>query len=79
MYVALCYAPEYFIKQVDKLFFQFLWGQRKGAKVKCEVMINSQTLGGTKMIDFQNMIFSMKALGIKRFLTLPSFLNLKIN
>ena len=25
--------PEYFIKQVDKLFFQFVWGQEKIAKV----------------------------------------------
>ena len=36
--------------------------------MKREVMINSKTLGGPKMIDFQNMIYSMKALWIKRFL-----------
>ena len=66
------YVPEYFIKQVDKLFFQFLWGQGKRAKVKREVMINSKTQGGAKMIDFQNMIYSMKALWIKRFLSSTS-------
>ena len=37
------YVPEYFIKQVDKLFFQFLLGQGKRAKVKREVLINSKT------------------------------------
>ena len=66
------YIPEYFIKQVDELFFQFLWGQGKRAKVKREVMINSKTLGGAKMIDFQNMICSMKALWTKRFLSSTS-------
>ena len=63
------YIPEYFIKQVDKYYFQFLWGQGKRAKVKTEVMISSKTLGGAKMIDFQSMICSMKALWIKRFLS----------
>ena len=28
------YMPDYFIKQVDSIFFQFLWGQGKRAKVK---------------------------------------------
>ena len=56
------YIPEYFIKQVDKLFFQFLWGQGSTAKVKREVMVNFKTLGGAKMIDVQNMICSMKVL-----------------
>ena len=35
-------------------------------------MINSKTIGGAKMIDFQNMICSMKALWIKRFLSSTS-------
>ena len=46
------YIPEYFIKQIDKLFLQFVWGQGKRTKVKREVIINSKTLGGAKMIDF---------------------------
>ena len=40
--------------------------------MKSEVMINSKTLGGAKMIDFQNTIWSMQALWIKRFLSSTS-------
>ena len=69
--------PEYFAKQVNKLFFQFLWGQGKRVKVKREVIINSKTLGGAKMIDDQNMICSMKVIWRKMFQ--PQKLNLKIN
>ena len=66
MYVAPCiYQNTSQNKSI--FFFQFLWGQGKRAKVKREVMINSKTLGGAKMIDFKNIIFSMKALWIKRF------------
>ena len=61
------YVPEFFIKLIDKLFLPFLWGQGKRAKVKREVMINSKTLDGAKMINFQNMICSRKALWIKGF------------
>ena len=66
------YVPEFFIKLIDKLFLPFLWGQGKRAKVKREVMINSKTLDGAKMINFQNMICSRKALWIKRFLSSTS-------
>ena len=40
--------------------------------MKREVMISPKTLGGAKMIDFQNMVCSMKALWIKSFLSSTS-------
>ena len=47
-------------------------GKGKTVKVKTEVMMISKTLDGTKTIDFQNMICSMKALWIKKPLSSTS-------
>ena len=66
------YILEYFIKQVNKLLVRFFWEQGKRAHVKRDVMINSKTLGVSKMIDFHNMICFMKVLWMKRFLSSSS-------
>ena len=47
------YVSNSFIQQVDELFFEFLWGKGKRAKVKRDVVTNNKQLGGLKMIDFK--------------------------
>ena len=41
------------IKEVNKLFFSFLWNG-KGDKIKRDIIINDYSNGGLKMIDIQS-------------------------
>ena len=41
------------IKEVNKLFYSFLWNE-KGDKIKGKVIINDYSKGGLKMIDVES-------------------------
>ena len=45
---SVIYVPDNFIKEVDALFFEFLWGKGKRPKVKKEITINDKVRGGIK-------------------------------
>ena len=55
------------IKEVNKLFFSFLWNG-KGDKIKRDIIINDYSNGGLKMIDIQSFIKSLQAIWIKKYL-----------
>ena len=55
------------IKEVNKLFFSFLWNGR-GDKIKRDIIINDYSNGGLKMIDIQSFTKSLKATWIKKYL-----------
>ena len=55
------------IKEVNKLFYSFLWN-RKGDKIKRDIIINDYSNGGLKMIDIQSFTKSLKATWIKKIL-----------
>ena len=55
------------IKEVNNIFYSFLWNQ-KGDKIKRNVMINDYSNGGLKMIDIQSFNKSLKAMWIKKYL-----------
>ena len=52
------------IKEVNKLFYTFLWNE-KGDKIKRDIMINDYSNGGLKMIDIQSFKKSLKATWVK--------------
>ena len=55
------------IKEVNKLFFSFLWNG-KGDKIKRYIIKNDYSNGGLKMIDVQSFSKSLKATWIKKYL-----------
>jgi len=55
------------IKEINKLFFNFLWNN-KGDKIKHAVMINDYPNRGLKMIDVASFNKSLKASWIKKYL-----------
>ena len=55
------------IKEVNKLFFSFLWND-KGDKIKRDIMINDYSNGGLKMLDIESFSKSLKATWIKKYL-----------
>ena len=55
------------IKEVNNIFYSFLWNQ-KGGKIKRNVIINDYSNGGLKMIDIQSFNKSLKAMWIKKYL-----------
>ena len=55
------------IKEVNKLFYTFLWNE-KGDKIKRDIMINDYSNGGLKMIDIQSFNKSLKATWVKKYL-----------
>ena len=62
------YVPESFITDVDRILFSFLWGQNKRPKVKRKTVVNDYAQGGVKMVDFKQVITSIKASWVKRLL-----------
>ncbi len=62
------YTPEWVLSEVDKMFFNFLWSNKK-PHVKKEVVINEIANGGLKMPLFSSMVKSMKVTWIKRILS----------
>ena len=55
------------IKEVNKLFFAFLWNG-KGDKIKRNTIINDYPNGGLKMIGIVSFSKSLKATWIKKYL-----------
>ena len=55
------------IKEINKLFFNFLWNDKKD-KIKRSVMINDYPEGGLNMIDISSFNKSLKATWIKKYL-----------
>ena len=54
------------IKEVNKLFFSFLWNG-SGDKITRDIIINDYSNGGLKMIDIQSFSKSLKATWIKKY------------
>ena len=65
---AVLYTPQYVIDEIDSLFFNFIWPNKK-QHVKKKVLIQSIENGGLKMPDIASMIKASKLTWIKRFLT----------
>ena len=65
--LAPLHTNENFIKEVNKLFYLFLWNG-KGDKIKRSTMINDYSQGGLKMIDIQAFNKSLKTTWIKKYL-----------
>ena len=65
---SVIHIPDSFIKKVDALFFEFVWGKGKRPKVKRQTAVNDKSRGGIKMIEFKNMVTSLKAMWVKRLL-----------
>ena len=61
------HVPEVYIKKVNDTFFKYLW-EDKPDKVKRATVIQDYELGGLKMINFEYMCKSMKAMWIKRMM-----------
>ncbi|KAL9976217.1 hypothetical protein ACROYT_G013489 [Oculina patagonica] len=55
------------IKEVNDLFYSFLW-DNKGDKIKRSVMINDYKNGGLKMVDIASFTKSLKTVWIKKYL-----------
>ena len=55
------------IKEVNRLFYSFLWNG-KGDKIKRDIIINDYPNGGLKMIDIQVFSKSLKCTWIKKYL-----------
>ena len=58
---------EPFIREINQIFFDFLWSGR-GDKIKRNIMINDYPDGGLKMIDIQSFNKSLKTTWIKKYL-----------
>ena len=54
-------------KEVNKLFYSFLWNG-KGDKIKRNIIINEYQNGGLRMIDIESFCKSLKATWIKKYL-----------
>lgn len=57
--------PAQFFKDLDKMFFDFLWS-KKGSKVKRSVMCSLPEEGGLRMIDVAGFAASMKISWLRR-------------
>ena len=55
------------IKQIDDLFFDFLWN-RKGNKIKIHVVTQNYGNGGLRMIDIASFNKALKSVWIRKYL-----------
>ena len=55
------------IKEVNKLFYSFLWNG-KGDRIKRNIIINEYENGGLRMIDIESFCKSLKSTWIKKYL-----------
>ena len=65
---SVLYTPDHVIKEIELLFFDFIWPKKKH-HIKKQVLIQSIEDGGLKMPDIKTMIKATKLMWIKRFLT----------
>ena len=61
-------VTEDFVKKVNSVFFKFVWSN-KNDKIKRDTLIAPIESGGLKMIHFQTMVKSQKAMWVQRLLT----------
>jgi hypothetical protein len=62
--LSMMHAPEWVTKDIDKMFFKFLWSN-KPDKVKKQTVIKKLENGGLKMPDIKCMISTMKVKWLK--------------
>ena len=65
LFTVLPDPPGIIIKQLEKLFFSFVWNDRKD-KIKRNVLINSRDMGGLDMIHLPSFIKALKLTWIKK-------------
>ena len=63
----MLFVPRWFIRDVDKLFFDFLWDS-KPSKIKKSTIIGDLREGGLKMPHIESIIQSLKLSWVKRLL-----------
>ena len=63
----MCPVPEWVIKDVNKILYDFIWSG-KPAKVKRATLIAPKEQGGLGMVDLHSVIKSQRVMWIKRFL-----------
>ena len=66
------YVPEKVIKEINSLFFNFLW-EGKGEKIKRNTLIGSKYEGGLGMIDIRSYIKAIKTKWIQKLLSEISY------
>ena len=64
---SVLYLEERVIKQIEKMFYKFLWSNRKHGVSK-DTLIQPIELGGLKMICISSMLKSAKLMWVKRLL-----------
>ena len=64
-------TPQVIIKEIDKIFFNFLWNGNTNRIAK-NTVIRKIDDGGLKMIDFESQIKALKLTWIKRAITNPT-------
>ena len=64
-------TPQVIIKEIDKIFFNFLWNGNTN-KIAKNTVIRKIDDGGLKMIDFESKIKTLKLTWIKRAITNPT-------
>lgn len=57
-------VPETTIKEINKIFYKYLWG--KSDKVQRHIMINNYDEGGLNMIDVESHVWALKAAWLPR-------------
>ena len=65
---SVLYTPEHIIDKIDKLFFNFIWPNKKH-HVKKNILIQNIEDGGLKMPHVKSMMKAIKLMWIKRLLT----------
>ena len=63
---SILYTPQWVIKEVDMIFFKFLWSNKKHHVKKASIISNIEG-GGLKMLDFESMVKANKISWIKRY------------
>ena len=58
-------VPEWFVEQVTKRMFNFLWSNKTEKIKRCSIISNYKD-GGLKMVHFETMVMAQKAQWIKR-------------
>ena len=66
LFVSLPNPEDHFLKQINELFYDFLWNGT--AKIKQTVIVKQYVEGGLKMINIKAFIKSLKATWIRRLL-----------
>ena len=66
--ISLPNPPENIIKEIESMFFKFLWSNSPD-KIKRSVIIKQYAAGGLKMVEFRSFMHSLKLSWLRRLLT----------